>query len=160
MTAELTPDDLYLFGEGTHRRLHGFLGAHVIDDGVRFAVWAPNAERVSVVGCGVDDTVPDCSAKDFGTGKLVSVIRSSDVKSSRLLVDAELGTPSARKDEHPSQLPRPDGEGCAAVREAHRRRENRPHAGGDRTQRPAGHLRLVDRDRKGRLGPLEGQLTV
>ena len=50
MTAELAPDDLYLFGEGTHRRLHGFLGAHVIDDGVRFAVWAPNARAVHVAG--------------------------------------------------------------------------------------------------------------
>lgn len=46
--------DEYLLGEGTHRRLWQALGAHVrqIDgvDGVAFAVWAPNAERVSVVG--------------------------------------------------------------------------------------------------------------
>jgi 1,4-alpha-glucan branching enzyme len=52
--------DLHLFGEGTHRRLWRHLGAHVrrIDDvdGVAFAVWAPNARRVSVVGdfCGWD----------------------------------------------------------------------------------------------------------
>jgi 1,4-alpha-glucan branching enzyme len=46
--------DLHLFGEGTHRRLWEALGAHARTvDGVRgvsFAVWAPNARRVSVVG--------------------------------------------------------------------------------------------------------------
>lgn len=42
--------DLHLFGEGNHRRLWTFLGAHVVDGGVRFAVWAPNARRVWVVG--------------------------------------------------------------------------------------------------------------
>ena len=46
--------DEYLLGEGTHRHLWQALGAHVIrhegSDGVHFAVWAPNAERVSVVG--------------------------------------------------------------------------------------------------------------
>ena len=46
--------DEYLLGEGTHRRMWQVLGAHLIShegvDGVHFAVWAPNAERVSVVG--------------------------------------------------------------------------------------------------------------
>jgi len=46
--------DLYLFNEGAHYEIHKKLGAHpaVIDGaaGVRFAVWAPNARRVSVVG--------------------------------------------------------------------------------------------------------------
>jgi 1,4-alpha-glucan branching enzyme len=50
----LTPYDLHLFNEGTHNRLFEKLGAHVIEfDGKRgtyFAVWAPNAERISVVG--------------------------------------------------------------------------------------------------------------
>ncbi|MEJ2381333.1 MAG: alpha-amylase family glycosyl hydrolase, partial [Gammaproteobacteria bacterium] len=49
------PDfDLYLFGEGRHLHVYRFLGAHphTIDGiaGVLFAVWAPGAERVSVVG--------------------------------------------------------------------------------------------------------------
>src|SRR5215470_6437399 len=45
------PDfDLYLFNVGEHRRAHRLLGAHLVDGGVRFAVWAPNAQRVSVVG--------------------------------------------------------------------------------------------------------------
>jgi len=46
--------DLHLFAEGTHRRLGQVLGAHActVDgtEGVSFAVWAPNARRVSVVG--------------------------------------------------------------------------------------------------------------
>ena len=43
--------DLHLFGEGSHRRLWEFLGAHVLPEGgVRFAVWAPNASAVYVVG--------------------------------------------------------------------------------------------------------------
>ena len=52
--------DLHLFNEGTHRELWKKLGAHVrtMDGvtGVAFAVWAPNAQRVSVVGdfCGWD----------------------------------------------------------------------------------------------------------
>ncbi|MDE3028397.1 MAG: 1,4-alpha-glucan branching enzyme, partial [Paracoccaceae bacterium] len=46
--------DEYLLGEGTHRRIWHALGAHVRIhegvEGVHFAVWAPNAERVSVTG--------------------------------------------------------------------------------------------------------------
>ncbi|HVZ10047.1 1,4-alpha-glucan branching protein GlgB [Rhodopila sp.] len=46
--------DLHLIAEGRHRDLARCLGAHVTSvgdvDGVRFAVWAPNAARVSVVG--------------------------------------------------------------------------------------------------------------
>ena len=44
----------YLFNEGNHYRVYDDLGSHVRDvDGARgvvFAVWAPNAKRVSVVG--------------------------------------------------------------------------------------------------------------
>jgi 1,4-alpha-glucan branching enzyme len=46
----LTGHDLYLFREGTHSRLYEKLGAHVEPDGTQFAVWAPNAAQVSVVG--------------------------------------------------------------------------------------------------------------
>ncbi len=56
----LTDDDLYLFNEGTHLRLADVLGSHVTTaegrDGTNFAVWAPNARGVSVMGdfCGWD----------------------------------------------------------------------------------------------------------
>ena len=48
--AALSELDVYLFGEGTHARLYDRLGAHLDSDGVRFAVWAPNAASISVVG--------------------------------------------------------------------------------------------------------------
>ncbi len=50
----LTDDDLYLFNEGNHYRLYEKLGAHVVTrdgvEGTYFAVWAPDAENVSVIG--------------------------------------------------------------------------------------------------------------
>lgn len=50
----ITDFDAYLFGEGTHYRTYEKMGAHctVVDGvaGVFFAVWAPNARRVSVAG--------------------------------------------------------------------------------------------------------------
>jgi 1,4-alpha-glucan branching enzyme len=50
----LSEEDLYLFNEGTHLRLYEKLGAHPISadetNGTYFAVWAPNAKSVSVVG--------------------------------------------------------------------------------------------------------------
>jgi len=46
----LTDFDLHLYGEGKHERIYEKLGAHPESAGTRFAVWAPNAERVSVVG--------------------------------------------------------------------------------------------------------------
>ncbi|MEX2627893.1 MAG: 1,4-alpha-glucan branching protein GlgB [Ilumatobacteraceae bacterium] len=56
----LTDLDLHLFNEGTHLRLADKLGAHLLtvdgQSGANFAVWAPNARRVSVIGdfCGWD----------------------------------------------------------------------------------------------------------
>jgi 1,4-alpha-glucan branching enzyme len=54
MSSPLGEQDLYLFNEGTHFRLYEKLGAHAgVEDGEAgtwFAVWAPNAERVSVIG--------------------------------------------------------------------------------------------------------------
>ncbi len=52
--AQLSDDDLHALREGRHVRPYTVLGAHPGTaagvDGVRFAVWAPNARRVSVVG--------------------------------------------------------------------------------------------------------------
>jgi 1,4-alpha-glucan branching enzyme len=50
----LSDDDLYLFNEGSHYRLYDKLGSHLLKvgevEGCYFAVWAPNAESVSVTG--------------------------------------------------------------------------------------------------------------
>ncbi|MCB5184249.1 1,4-alpha-glucan branching protein GlgB [Methylobacillus gramineus] len=50
----LSTDELYLFGEGRLKQAYRSLGAHLCEQqgvqGVRFVVWAPSAERVSVVG--------------------------------------------------------------------------------------------------------------
>jgi 1,4-alpha-glucan branching enzyme len=47
----LTADDLYLFNEGRHYRLYERLGAHRVGENrFEFAVWAPNARSVTVVG--------------------------------------------------------------------------------------------------------------
>ena len=52
--SRLTEHDIYLFKEGSHFRLYDKLGAHPMAhegvSGVVFAIWAPNAARVSVVG--------------------------------------------------------------------------------------------------------------
>lgn len=52
--AQISEYDLHLFGEGKHWHIYRILGAHItkVDDvlGVLFATWAPNAERVSIVG--------------------------------------------------------------------------------------------------------------
>ena len=46
--------DIYLFREGSHTRIYDFLGSHAMEhegtEGVLFAVWAPNAQEVSVIG--------------------------------------------------------------------------------------------------------------
>jgi 1,4-alpha-glucan branching enzyme len=51
---QITDEDLYLFGMGDHHKIYEKLGAHLMTvdgvDGVHFAVWAPNARNVSIVG--------------------------------------------------------------------------------------------------------------
>ena len=50
----LTDFDVHLMAEGTHLHVYERLGAHLVEingvHGVNFAVWAPNAQRVSVIG--------------------------------------------------------------------------------------------------------------
>ncbi|MGC2165713.1 MAG: 1,4-alpha-glucan branching protein GlgB [Gallionella sp.] len=52
--SHLSQQDLYLFSEGNLRQAYRMLGSHVVEingvTGIRFAVWAPNAERISVIG--------------------------------------------------------------------------------------------------------------
>jgi 1,4-alpha-glucan branching enzyme len=46
----ISDQDLYLFNEGSHFRLYEKFGSHPVKGGTWFAVWAPNAARVSVIG--------------------------------------------------------------------------------------------------------------
>jgi len=54
LQSALSEFDLYLLAEGTHTRAYEKMGAHLSEKdgrrGVQFAVWAPNAEHVSVIG--------------------------------------------------------------------------------------------------------------
>ena len=72
--------DLHFFGEGTHRRLWQWLGAHPLaDGGVQFAVWAPNAKSVRVVGDWdgwVDGDVLEPQGK---SGVWAGIAKSADV---------------------------------------------------------------------------------
>ncbi len=70
----LTDHDIYLFRQGKHYRLYDKLGAHLHqrqdEMGVLFAVWAPNARSVSVMGDFNDWTPHDCPLRlrDDGSG--------------------------------------------------------------------------------------------
>ncbi len=70
---QLSDFDLYLHGEGTHFETYDKMGAHLVESegipGVRFAVWAPNAESVSVMG----------SFNDWDTRRLPMRLRTGGV---------------------------------------------------------------------------------
>jgi 1,4-alpha-glucan branching enzyme len=73
-SSALTDHDIYLFREGNHSRLYEKLGCHFLTendrDGAQFAVWAPNARAVSVVGDfnGWDSTALQLAARWDGSG--------------------------------------------------------------------------------------------
>ena len=50
----LSEQDIFLFRQGTHFELYKKLGSHIVENdgvtGTYFAVWAPNAQSVSVTG--------------------------------------------------------------------------------------------------------------
>ncbi len=68
----LSDFDKYLIGEGTHERSYEKLGAHLVtfdgQDGVVFAVWAPNARQVDIIGDfnGWDDRLHPMHSSDSG----------------------------------------------------------------------------------------------
>ncbi len=70
----LTDHDIYLFKQGNHFRLYEKLGAHIVQNngvkGAFFAVWAPNAARVSVIGDfnGWDPQSHPLSVRQDGSG--------------------------------------------------------------------------------------------
>jgi 1,4-alpha-glucan branching enzyme len=46
----VTADDVYLFHQGTHRHAYQMMGAHLVEGGAHFAVWAPGARSVELIG--------------------------------------------------------------------------------------------------------------
>ena len=66
----LTEQDIYLFREGTFVRAYEKLGAHAQEQGTHFAVWAPNAASVSIVGDfnGWNPSSHNLSARDDSSG--------------------------------------------------------------------------------------------
>ena len=92
----LTDFDLHLLGEGSHYRNYEKLGAHLTEldgtAGVRFAVWAPNARSVSVIGdfngwnrdshamrCRGDSGIWETFVADIGQGEIYKYfIRSNN----------------------------------------------------------------------------------
>ena len=104
--------DRYLLGEGSHLRPWQRLGAHCVDDGVLFAVWAPNARAAAVVGDfnGWNDTLHPlrpvgstgvwaCHVPGAGPGSTYKfALWAQD--GSRLPLKAD---PYARRAEHPPQ---------------------------------------------------------
>ena len=84
----LTEQDIYLFREGTHASLYREMGCHLADDGhgARFAVWAPNAREVSVVGDwnhyrrGVDVLKPRWDSSGIWEGEVAAVRRGHTYK--------------------------------------------------------------------------------
>jgi 1,4-alpha-glucan branching enzyme len=78
-TSMLTDQDLHLFNEGTHLRLWEKLGSHPTTqagvDGVAFAVWAPNAREVTVIGDfnGWDPTAPEAAMRARGVSGIWEV---------------------------------------------------------------------------------------
>src|SRR6185437_1957581 len=71
MTSFISDFDLHLFNEGSHRRLYDRMGAHITTQGgkrgVHFAVWAPQASAVSVIGDFNDWDPKKGSMKALGT---------------------------------------------------------------------------------------------
>ena len=66
----LTEHDIYLLREGTHGRLYERLGCHLTQAGAAFALWAPNAAHVSIIGDfnGWDDAAHPMTARRDSSG--------------------------------------------------------------------------------------------
>ncbi len=84
----LTDQDIYLFREGTHSQLHSKLGCHVLEPGAgaHFAVWAPNAVAVSVIGdwngwrAGENSLAPRADGSGIWEGAAAAVQRGEGYK--------------------------------------------------------------------------------
>jgi 1,4-alpha-glucan branching enzyme len=80
MTSAFGELDIWLARAGRHEELWAKLGAHPVETGVRFAVWAPNARNVSVIGDFNDwDSSVDPMTPVDATGIWTSVVEGATV---------------------------------------------------------------------------------
>ncbi|MGH9646400.1 MAG: 1,4-alpha-glucan branching enzyme, partial [Bryobacteraceae bacterium] len=110
----LTPEDFYLFNEGSHYRIYEKLGAHLHDaagvQGTVFSVWAPNAHHVSVIGS-FNDWNPDSHPlrargssgiwEGFIPGVTKGALYKFHIVSTQLGYESERADPIAILDEKP-----------------------------------------------------------
>jgi len=108
-TQTLGEQDIHLFREGTHSRLYQKLGCCLGPGAARFAVWAPNARAVSVVGDfnAWDESAHAAAARDDGSGlweiEIAHVVQGQKYKFSILTNNGERlqkSDPFARYAEH------------------------------------------------------------
>ena len=94
----LTDQDIYLFREGTHGRLCEHMGCHLGADGghASFAVWAPNASKVSVIG-------------DFNGWEDASASPCSRAPMDRAIWQASVAEASSRSQTYKYQITGADG---------------------------------------------------
>jgi 1,4-alpha-glucan branching enzyme len=105
----LTDADVYLFNEGTHRGLAGKMGANAGPRGCRFAVWAPSAREVSVIGDwngwrAGEDALSPLRSSGIWTGEIAGVGPGDIYKYAILAADGrilEKSDPYALSCEHP-----------------------------------------------------------
>jgi 1,4-alpha-glucan branching enzyme len=98
----LTDHDIYLFREGNHGRLYDKLGAHLLADGTgaHFAVWAPNASEVSVIGdwngwtAGVNPLAPRADESGIWEGVVQGANRGQGYK---YRINSRIGSYSVEK---------------------------------------------------------------
>jgi 1,4-alpha-glucan branching enzyme len=89
----ITQNDLYLFREGTHERLGDVLGAHPTGDGTRFAVWAPRARSVSVIGSFNNWREPGAALSLIGVGIWEGFVHGAGQGTSyKFRIETEQGT--------------------------------------------------------------------
>lgn len=85
-TVEVTELDRYLFAQGTHYDIYRKLGAHISEEagekGVFFAVWAPNAAAVNIIGSFNEWNEESHSMKAEGAGEIYSLFVPGVVENS------------------------------------------------------------------------------
>jgi len=123
--------DLHLAGEGRHEEIYQRLGAHPMSvegiDGVAFAVWAPNAERVSVVGDFNEwDAEEDQLRPLGGSGIWEGFVPDAPIGSAyKFAIATPGGEVRLKADPYATQAQAPPGTDSVVARKAHEWRDGK-----------------------------------